>query len=276
MIKDNCRITVLLPTRGRQEPLRQALATLIETAHRPDLLELMLAFDDDDRASIDYFASDIVPWLRERGVPFKALEYPRYGYNRLHLYINDLVKNSTAPWILFWNDDAVMHTKGWDTVISFFQDRFLLLRAETNHEHPYAIFPIFPREWYDITGHVSQHPLNDAWLSQVGYLLDIVADVPIYIEHERHDLTGKNQDATYNERQILEGNPNNPLDFLHIDHRQARVQDGIKIAAHLKQTRNMVLPHYEDAMSKRTDPWNKMMARDHKGLMARYELPSKK
>lgn len=273
MTSTPCRITILLPTRGRTEALLTALKSVVEAAARPDLLEVMLAFDDDDQGSIGYFTENIAPWLSTTGAEFKALEYPRFGYNRLHLYINSLVENSSAPWILFWNDDAVMKTQGWDDVIRQYQDKFLLLRAETNHEHPYAIFPIFPREWAEVCGHVSEHPLNDAWLSQVGYLLDIVEDVPIFIEHERHDLTGKNQDATYQERQILEGNPSNPLDFLHMSYRQKRIEDGAKLAEHLKQTRGMELPHFDDAIAQRIDPWAKMMARDHKGLMARY--PSK-
>lgn len=263
-------ITVLLPTRGRQEPLRQCLETLISRARYPENLEIMLAFDDDDRDSIDYFNHAVVPYLEDTGVSYTAMEYPRYGYNQLHRYINSLTKHSSGKWIVFWNDDAVMHTQHWDTVIHQYENDFVLLRAETNHGHPYAIFPIFPREWADVIGHVSQHPLNDAWLSQIGWLLDIVVTVPIYIEHERHDLTGKNQDATYNERKILEGNSLNPLDFLYMDYRKMRIQEAHTLYHHVKQTRGIELEHLMDAESGKVDPWAKMLAMDKNGLMCRY------
>lgn len=263
-------ITVLLPTRGRTEPLKLCLETLISRARYPQNLEIMLAFDDDDTDSVDYFQREIAPYLAEAGVQFQALQYPRFGYNQLHRYINGLVKHSTGKWIFFWNDDAVMHTQDWDVVIHGYQDDFLLLRADTNHEHPYAIFPIFPREWVDVIGHVSLHPLNDAWLSQIGWLLDIVVTVPIYIEHERHDLTGKNQDDTYKEREILEGNPSNPLDFLYMTWRRERIQEAHKLYHHIKATRDIECQHLMDAEAGRVDPWEKMLALDKKGLMCRY------
>ena len=108
-----------------------------------------------------------------------------------------------------------MDTSGWDRQITKHTGEFKLLAVHTHHDHPYSIFPIVPREWLDTLGYLSPHPLNDAWLSQIAYKLDIWERVPIYVTHDRSDLTGNNNDDTFKERNMsqLEGNPTNPKDF---------------------------------------------------------------
>jgi hypothetical protein len=64
----------------------------------------------------------------------------------------------------------------------------------THNRHPYSIFPIVPKEWYNLIGHLSLHQLNDAWLSQIAWMLDIVKQIPVEVLHDRADLTGNNKD----------------------------------------------------------------------------------
>jgi len=148
-------------------------------------------------------------------------------------YLNELTKHSRGSWLFFWNDDAVMETQDWDQIIRDNAQEFYLLRAETNHQHPYAIFPILPKKWVEITGHFSPHQINDAWVSQVAWMLDIVITIPVMINHERYDLTGKNGDDVYKNRPMLEGNPSNPKDFNHITWRKIRIDECMKLAQHI-------------------------------------------
>ena len=265
----NIDISVLLPVRGRPIPMEQCLHTLISTATKPERIEVLIAFDDDDTDTIDYFVDVIAPYLDAKGVTYSAMQFKRLGYLRLNEYLNELANHSTGKWIFFWNDDAVMTTTAWDEEIIKHNDRFALLRAETNHEHPYAIFPILPRKWVELTGNISPHQINDAWTSQIGWMLDIVTTIPVMIEHERFDLTGKNDDDVFRNRPMLEGNPQHPRDFNHIDWRKRRIQDAMTIANYLVPL-GYDLTHFKLGLENKINIWEKMIKLDKKGLMKQW------
>jgi hypothetical protein len=265
----NIDISVLLPVRGRPIPMEQCLHTLISTATKPERIEVLIAFDDDDIDTIDYFVDVIAPYLDTKGVTYSAMQFKRLGYIRLNEYLNELANHSTGQWIFFWNDDAVMTTSAWDDVIREHNDQFTLLRAETNHEHPYAIFPILPRKWVELTGNISPHQINDAWTSQIGWMLDIVTTIPVMIEHERFDLTGKNDDDVFRNRPMLEGNPQHPRDFNHITWRKRRIQDAMTIANYLVPL-GYDLTHFKLGIENKINIWEKMIKLDKKGLMKQW------
>lgn len=227
-------ISVLLPVRGRPEPMEQCLHTLIDRAKNPERVEVLIAFDDDDVKTIEYFVDNIAPYLDDMNVRYTAMQFKRLGYIRLNEYLNELARHSQGAWMFFWNDDAVMTTADWDQIIMEQDGKFALLRTETNHTHPYAIFPIVPRKWVEITGHLSPHQINDAWVSQVAWMLDCMITIPIMIHHERYDLTGKNGDEVYKNRPMLEGNPDNPRDFNHINWRINRMNEAMKLGEYLQ------------------------------------------
>lgn len=265
----NIDISVLLPVRGRPIPMEQCLHTLISTATKPERIEVLIAFDDDDTDTIDYFVDVIAPYLDAKGVTYSAMQFKRLGYIRLNEYLNELANHSTGQWIFFWNDDAVMTTSAWDDVIREHNDQFTLLRAETNHEHPYAIFPILPRKWVELTGNISPHQINDAWTSQIGWMLDIVTTIPVMIEHERFDLTGKNDDGVFRNRPMLEGNPQHPRDFNHITWRNRRMQDAMTISNYLVSL-GYDLTHFKLGVENKINIWEKMIKLDKKGLMKQW------
>ena len=71
-------------------------------------------------------------------------------------------------------------------------------------------------------GHLSQNAQNDAWLSHIAYMLDIFERVDFEFIHDRADITGNNNDETFQNRKYMEGNPNDPKDFGHADMQQAQ------------------------------------------------------
>ena len=165
----------------------------------------------------------------------------------------------------------MMTTTGWDDVIRSHNDQFALLRAETNHEHPYAIFPILPRKWVEITGHLSPHQINDAWTSQIGWMLDIVVTIPVMVQHQRYDLTGMNGDDVFKNRPMLEGNPNNPRDFNHVTWRKRRMQEAMMIGNYLAPL-GYDLTHFKLGIENKVDIWEKMAALDKKGLLKQWKI----
>ena len=252
-------IAVVLPSRKRSQMLESSLDSLLDLAADPSRIQFLLAFDNDDQPSLDYFKNTIAPKISTAGAGWLAVECPRYGYERLHEYINQLAEFSRAHWIFFWNDDAQMLSQDWDLRISEHNGDFKCLRIPTHNCHPYAIFPIVPREWYLFFGYLSLHQLSDAWISQISYILGIMKNIDVDVVHDRHDLTGNNKDETFDQRVIFEANPQDPRDFNYSNTRKRRFKDATRLAWFLKQQGKDV-SWFERVLAGEQDPWETMMS----------------
>ena len=124
---------------------------------------------------------------------------------------------------------------------------------------------LLPREWFETLGHVSKHSLNDAWVSNIAYMLDIFERIPVYCDHERADLTGTNNDATYQQRTVLEGDNTSALDFAYPDMVELRMQDAAKLAQWLQDVRRQDMSFFVECCEGTRDPWVKMRANDPNG-----------
>lgn len=255
-------ISILLPTRGRADMLMRSLSSLRDLATDFSSIEILFGMDKDDIVGLEFFLNRVIPWIEQYQISHKIVLFEPMGYHNLHHYVNGLAEQSLGQWLFFWNDDAIMKTQGWDSYIRAKTGEFKLLSVITHNEHPYSIFPILPRQWYEILGHISQHSLNDAWVSNIAYPLDIFERIPVYCDHERHDLTGTNNDSTYNKRIVLEGNTSDPNDFNHIDYVNRRMDDAIKLARWLQEVKNQDMSFFADCCAGKRDPWVKMRAND--------------
>ncbi len=243
------KISILLPTRGRKDVMLSSVEGLLSKASDPSRLELLLGIDDDDDGIQEFVKENLAPVCNKLGVECKAQIFPPLGYGKLHHYVNTLAAHATGEWLFFWNDDGLMVTQGWDDVIDTYNGEFKLLGPKDNHNgHPYAIFPIVPRDWFVLMGHLSQNAQNDAWLSHIAYMLDIFERIDVEFIHDRADITGNNDDDTFKNREYKEGNPNDPEDFGHTDQQKARVQSAYKIAWFLEK------------IGQPSEWWNKVVA----------------
>lgn len=268
-------IAILLPTRGRCEMLDRSLRSLIDYADNIDRIQFLFGFDNDDEIGTDFFAKEIQPMLDDIGADYTALSFTPVGYVRLHEYVNELARQADARWMVFWNDDAIMQTEHWDTEIMKWEGQFKLLAFHTHNDHPYSIFPIVPHDWLKQLGYLSQHQLNDAWLSQQAYMLDIWERIPVWVEHDRHDLTGNNGDDTFNKRVIYEGNPLDPRDFHSQDNIRKRHEDCAKLAEYLEKERGMSMKFFADIFRGTQDPWEKLKLNDVNKQMMQFQHPLK-
>ena len=250
-------ISILLPTRGRTTALETSVMSLLEQCSDPARIELLLSFDEDDTESSQWFLDHLAPKIQAAGGRYTCWSSPRLGYIRLNEYVNFLAGHAQGNWLMFWNDDAVMKTKNWDREICVHDGQFYVLRMPTHREHPYAIFPILPRAWYELFGYISPHQISDAWVSQMAYLLDIMRNILVAVEHDRHDLTGNNKDATFDQRVMLEGRPSDPKDFNHEGWRKKRLDDTARLAGMLT-TRGQDMTWWENVKVGRQDAWVKM------------------
>ena len=270
MLDPSSKISILLPTRGRTIQLDRSISSLIDTANRPDSIQWLLGFDTDDSESYNWFVQHTLPKITASGGKYTCMGFEPMGYVKLHKYVNELASRAVGDWFVFWNDDAVMETSGWDTEIVSHTGQFCLQAFDTHNKHPYSIFPIVPREWFKVIGHLSQHQLNDAWLSQIAWMLDLVKQIPIKVLHDRADLTGNNDDTTYKSRIIHEGNPSDPRDFNHRELRILRANEAEKIAKHL-EGKGISLEHWTLAKQNKIDVWEKMLAVDVNNHIKKYQ-----
>lgn len=266
---------ILLPTRGRTDALSRSVMSLINRAVDLNSIQLLLGFDNDDNDGIEHFQNELEPWLIDKKVNYEALVFERLGYDRLNEYVNALALASDADWLMFWNDDAMMDTAGWDKVISKHIGEFKCLAVHTHNDHPYSIFPIVPREWLDYLGYLSPHQISDAWLSQQAYLLDIFERIPVWVTHDRHDLTGNNNDDTYKNRVMFEGNPSDSRDFHHVSWHLRRMQDADKLAEYMA-SKNLDTTWWVNVKTGKQDPWVKLQENDTNNQCKQFQIPIKK
>ena len=270
---NNIDISILLATRGRTEALDRSIHTLMDMADKPHNVQVMFAFDNDDEIGLNHWQHHLKPWMDERKLHYTAMKFNPMGYIRLHIYNNMMAKNAKGSWFVIWNDDAIMETQGWDSVIRGHDGEFKLLAFHTHNDHPYSIFPILPRKWYELLGYISPHPTQDGWLSQQAYMLDIWERIPVWVKHDRYDLTGNNLDPTFKKRAMLEGKPDDPGDFHSLQQMDLRHRDCAKLAMYLRNDLNQDITFFENIFKGIQDPWEKLAQNDVNRQMVQFKNP---
>ena len=269
--KNQYSIAVLLPTRGRTDALARSIMGLLNRAVEPQKIHLMLGFDNDDQSGIDHFQTEIQPWLDKKDINYTAMVFEPMGYTRLNEYVNALAKATSADWYMFWNDDAIMETTGWDREIAKHTGEFKLLAVHTHKDHPYSIFPIAPHAWLNELGHLSPHQISDAWLSQQAYILNIFERIPVWVTHDRHDLTGNNNDDTYKNRIMYEGRPNDPTDFHHTSWVLLRMNEAEKLSNYMNRC-GIDTEWWKHVKMGKQNPWEKLIANDTNNQMKQFSI----
>ena len=258
-------ISVLLPTRGRHELMFKSLQSLTSTANNLNNVEFLFAIDNDDTATHEYLTSTVLPWAESQGIELHAFSMERFGYQQLQQYVNFLGFQSKGRWMLFWNDDAVMNSHGWDDEIISHNGKLAILRFKDNHNcHPYSVFPIVPRDWITLFECLSPAQQTDAWISQIAWLTDTMITIESQVTHDRADITGNNDDQTYRERVYL-NDAETPEMFTKKQHFAAKWAWLLKIA-------NQDTGWWDLIQAGTVDPWEKMMAMDVNNQMIQIPM----
>jgi hypothetical protein len=263
-------IAVLLPTRSRTDALTSSVTSIVNLASNISRIQLIFGFDDDDTVGLNHFKTVIQPFLDQHEVTYEAQVFKSMGYAGLNRYYNHLAKSTSADWLFVWNDDAVMETQGWDSVIEQYTGKFKLLKVHTHNDHPYSIFPIMPRAWYDLMNHLSRHQMIDAELSQMAFLLDIMQVIDVDVVHNQVELT---KDATdpLKPKVRFEGDPTNPIDFHHPQTSAQRHQDCDVVAEYMRKI-GLDASWWESVKSGKSYAWEKLIALDVNKQMSQFEM----
>lgn len=263
-------IAVLLPTRSRTDALTTSVTSIVDLANDISRIQLIFGFDDDDKIGLDHFTKVIQPMLDKRGVSYEAQAFKSMGYAGLNRYYNHLAKSTSSDWLFVWNDDAVMETQGWDLVIAQYTGKFKLLKVHTHNDHPYSIFPIMPRAWYDLMNHLSRHQMIDAELSQLAFLLDIMQVIEVDVVHNQVELTKDSTDPL-KPKVRFEGDPTNPIDFHNPQTSARRYQDCDIIADHMR-TIGLDTSWWESVKSGKNYAWEKLIELDVNRQMSQFVM----
>lgn len=264
-------IAVLLPTRGRTSGLTDSVTSIVEQTIDADRIQIIFGFDEDDTVGLGHFESVIQPYLDDKDVAYEAQVFVSMGYTGLNRYYNHLAKSADADWLFVWNDDATMETPGWDQVVAKYSSEFKILKVHTHNEHPYSIFPIVPRLWFDTLGLLSRHQMIDAEISQNAYMLDVMQIVDINVRHNQSELTGQH-DATSQRKTRFEGNPQDPKDFHFVTTTRQRVAD-CNTLNEVKRSMNLDTTFLERILAGTQDPWEKLKANDVNHHMFQFPAP---
>ena len=139
-------LSLIVPTRGRPDPLRRFLDSIARTATRPGQLEVVLVVDADDPGS----AAVGHPRLRLRHV----VGPPGRTMGALNM---DGYAASTGEYVMLLNDDVLARTPGWDRVVlrcfRRFPDPIALVHVnDTLIEHHLCTFPLVSRAFCELAG----------------------------------------------------------------------------------------------------------------------------
>ncbi len=182
------KISVLLPTRGRIRPLVTAIRSLLDNFSNDNSIEILLRFDMDDLNTVEAVKKLIA---YENRVQFFVGQ--PYGFRGAYIYINELSASARGDWRVLFNDDAIMETRNCDKEIEKHNGKIVFLDTTIKN----FCFPIIPRQVFLILGHFSLATQCDTWMYDIGEMLKIIVPTSISILHDRADLTGNNNDATY-------------------------------------------------------------------------------
>jgi len=109
-LKSHPLVSVIIPTAGNMSLLRAAVENLIQkTDYSPYEIRLL---DNSESGAVQAFAQDLI----RRGVPVHYSDWRGHPFNYSRMN-NRAVQESSAPFVLFLNDDVAIITESWLSIL---------------------------------------------------------------------------------------------------------------------------------------------------------------
>lgn len=186
-------ISVIFPTRKRIQLLEKSIQSIISSTDDFSKVEILIGVDDDDIETQEY--------LKTKSYPIEMIfkVYPRYSYRHLNIYVNELSKISTGELLMLWNDDAVIVTPHWDTIIEnvYRNEKKPIAVYQVPNNHHLTIFPIISRSIYENWGFFSDQTHTDSFIEWICW--GFYKTIPVTVYHERADPSKAGNYAEANE-----------------------------------------------------------------------------
>ena len=225
------KISIILPTRGRQSSVYRLLDSIVKTTDNPEDLEIILYTDEDD--------------LESQGISYNALTLIKLtGPSKpMGAITNICYKASTGRYIFLMNDDVIFQTLHWDKTVLMtfekFQDGIALIYGNDLYKgEGIPTFPIISRTFCGLMDgvcpsgyirfHIEYHILDIfRRLSHRGYKR--IAYLPHVIFEHMHYTIGKSEpDNTYTFKN------NTDDEMLFITSSRERYYLALKLAQYIK------------------------------------------
>ena len=189
----------LIPTRGRPAALLNCITSIFEMCDAPNLTEVIVYVDDDDKSYSDFNFS-CCPNV-------KVVKGPRQVLSQCW---NICAEHASGEFLFCFGDDVVVRTQGWDTLflkrtnlvtdkIGFFfcDDGFWGAR--------FAAHFCITRTWVDVIGRFVPpyfpSDYNDLWLDEIANRIGRKFFVPgVLFEHLHPNFGKATLDQTHLER----------------------------------------------------------------------------
>lgn len=193
-------ISILCPTRGRPDQVKQLIDTASATASKPEWLQFVFYVDGDDPRR------DAIQTMQRDG-RVRVITGPRIVLSRMW---NMCYEKADADVLMHCGDDIRFRTPGWDNKILSqflrFPDRIVLVHGEDGIQgNRLATHGFLHRRWVQQVGYfvppLFASDYNDLWISYVADQLGRRVYLPdVYTEH-MHPVAGKGPwDKTHAER----------------------------------------------------------------------------
>lgn len=189
------QISLLLPTRQRPHWLRRMADSAVQTANRPDQLQLVTYVDDDD-ASYDDMAMTL-PWERVRG--------PRLHDGKVNLSVkwNECWQRATGEIYMHCGDDIIFRTPGWDDAVrDAINDAPANIAfvwcddgSPNNASAAFGTHGFVHRNWTNIIGRFVPpyfvSDFNDTWFNDVAAAIHAKRYLAEHLTEHMHYIWGK-------------------------------------------------------------------------------------
>lgn len=201
-------ISLLLPSRGRPDNIERLAKSALDTAARPEEVELIVYIDnDDDSYNGREYPANVHIYKTERTV--------------LSVYWNMAYAKARGDILMHCGDDIVFHTQGWDTIVEQefdkYPDKIVLLYGDDgdpNQEKNFGTHSFIHRKWAETVGYFVppyfSSDFNDTWLNEVADNLGRKVKIPIFTEHMHWAFRKGELDLTHAERLVRHHKDNTP------------------------------------------------------------------
>ena len=167
-------VSVLIKSRNRPEQLANCVQSILDTVDDMSRIEIILRIDNDDYNT--WSKIDLIPdMVGDKHVPLRILKGPRFGgYVDIWKMDNQLHDEAVGEFQFHINDDAVVESKGWDSVIAEYVGHVCILKPSylmhDNHgntltgedfPHQENIFPVIHSEIPNALGFFGFHEATD-------------------------------------------------------------------------------------------------------------------
>jgi len=181
-------ISIILPTRKRVEMLNETLYSIYSLADLNNSnFEVIVKIDFDDYETLDYIKN----WSNEYENLYFIVSSRKKGFLNLVDFLEDMVDLAKGKYILVANDDMLVKTQNWNTILESLLTEFKIYFPYVNGYR--ESFWCIPKELYTILGHIAPHNQSDTYLNWLGQALGIVEYIDNVKLYHHFDYTDETQ-----------------------------------------------------------------------------------